>query len=218
MTIDTFLVGLSAPMVYLVVAAVVASASVAPLGWFAPSQTFALSSGVLASLGVISPPGAVASVFIGSTVGCLVGYLLGSWIPNSASNMESRVGRWWAYTSDVLRARPRATVMLGRWNAALRACVPNAAGAARMGLRRFVIWNSLACALWSLAVVGVGIALHRATLGGTGLLALASLGVLSFVSIWLLRGYKAWLMARITADADLGGARVDEEDSAPPSA
>lgn len=175
--------GLAPITAYLLIATVVGAASALPLGWFVPAQTVALLGGAVASTGELSLVITGAAVYAGALVGCGIGYLLGRALPPAGDRplrrlWQTRLRESWLSASDALRRHPAGTVLTGRWSAALRACVPNAAGAARLGWWRFNCWNLIACALWAAVVVGIGTLVGRAT----GL-AVAALGVASLLSL-----------------------------------
>ena len=90
-------------------------------------------------------------------------------------------------------------VLTGRWSAALRATVPNAAGVSRVGWVRFLAWNTLACALWAPVVVGVGALVERGAAGAQLGLAFLSVLVLLAVATSLVIGYQRWCGTRLLA-------------------
>ncbi len=192
--IHAFLAGFSGNWLYFVLAGFVGLASVAPPGWFVPAQTFAIAGGAMASAGNTSLPLTVLSVFFGATVGCAIGYGVGAWFsirrPDWAP--RGRVGKWWQYSTAMLQQRTGVAVVTGRWNSALRACVPNAAGISGVGWKRFLAWNALACAIWSPVVVYVGALAERAAFVAQAGLSLVSVLVLLGVIGFLLIGYQHW--------------------------
>ena len=198
----TFLVDFDGLWLCTVVGGIVGLASVAPPGWFVPGQTFAIGGGAIAAAGGPSLPMVALSVFLGANLGSAVGYALGALLSAKKPGWANRgrPGRWWSYAAEMLDQRTAAAIITGRWNAALRACIPNAAGACQIGWRRFLRWNTLACALWSPAVVGAGALIER-----TALIAQAALGMLSAVvflgvAAFLIIGYHRWAATRSSAD------------------
>lgn len=192
--VDTFLAGFTGPWVYAVIGSAVGLASIAPPGWFIPGQTFALTGGVMASAGLLNPPATIITVFGGATIGCAIGYALGAlWAAKKPGwKPGGRVGLWWEYAMGMLATHIGLAILTGRWNAALRACVPNAAGAAKLGWRRFLAWNALACAIWSPVLVGVGMAAYRTATMALTTLSAASTFVLMVIAVFLISGYRKW--------------------------
>ncbi len=192
--IHAFLVGFGGNWLYFVLGGFVGLASVAPPGWFVPAQTFAIAGGAIASAGSTSLPLTILSVFLGATVGCAIGYGIGAWfsIRRPGWTPRGRLGKWWKYSAAMLEQRTGVAVVTGRWNSALRACVPNAAGISRVGWKRFLAWNALACAIWSPVVVSVGVLAERAAFVAQAGLSLVSALVLLGVLGFLLISYRNW--------------------------
>lgn len=193
MDVDAFLAGFTGLWVYIVIGCGVGLASVAPPGWFVPGQTFALTGGVMASAGLMSIPAAVGTVFVGATVGCAIGYALGALFSARQPGWKPKgeLGSWWEYALEMLNRRTGLAIVTGRWSAALRACVPNAAGVGQVGWGRFLAWNAVACAIWSAVVVGVGVEIHRvATATAQTALGVASALVFLAVTVGLVAGYR----------------------------
>ncbi|MDR1394272.1 MAG: VTT domain-containing protein [Bifidobacteriaceae bacterium] len=192
--IGTALAELSPVWIYAVAALAAGLASVALPGWFVPGQTAAVAAGALAGAGQANFGWLVCWVAAGATSGCQVGYWIGSVIRRRRPNWRphGRLAPWWDYATDRLRRRPVGAVMVGRWNAALRACLPNAAGVAGTGAARFFGWNSLACVIWAGVVTGAGLAIHHAVrFAQLGLSAASALALL--IVIWVLWfGYRRW--------------------------
>ncbi|MDR2377834.1 MAG: DedA family protein [Bifidobacteriaceae bacterium] len=199
MSVQAFLAGFSGLWLYVVIGGLVGLASVSLPGWFVPGQACAVAGGVIASAGGLGVAATMLAVFAGAYIGCGIGYGLGAWFAAAKPGWApgGRLGRWWLYAVELLGRHAGAAVLAGRWNAALRACVPNAAGASRVGWGRFLGWNALACAIWSPAVVGAGVLAGRAVAAAqTGLGAVSSLvGVAALVLLIL--GYRRWAGARV---------------------
>lgn len=209
MDAGAFLAGFSGLWVYIVVAVVVALTSVGPPGWFVPAQTCAVAAGALAGAGVVSLAGMVGAVYLGASLGCAAGYGLGSWFAARRPGWapRGRLGPWWRYAVETLGRRTGVAVLTGRWNAALRACVPTAAGVSRVGWWRFLGWNALACALWAPAVVGAGVLIEQAAVLAQATLSTLSLVTLVTVTALLATGYRRWSGSRVD-DPDGGDRRV----------
>lgn len=192
--IDSLLTALADPLAYLIIGFVAGLASIAPLGWFVPAQSVAVAGGALAGAGLLQLPTTFVAVFVGAYAGCAAGYALGGWFSRARPEWrpEGRLGRWWAFAIDMLRRRAGLAIMTGRWSAALRACVPNAAGISQVGWMRFMVWNALACAVWAAGVVGVGVAIQRALTGADLVLTVVSTLTIVLVAGVLLAGYRRW--------------------------
>ncbi len=193
--IHAFLAGFSGDWLYFVLGGFVGLASVAPPGWFVPAQTFAIAGGAIASAGGTSLPFTVLSVFFGATVGCAIGYGIGAWfsVRKPGWAPRGRLGIWWQYSAAMLDQRTGVAVVAGRWNSALRACLPNAAGISGVGIKRFLAWNALACAIWSPVVVYVGVLVERAAfLAQAGLSVVSAIVVLGIIG-FLLISYRHWV-------------------------
>ncbi|WP_411266696.1 DedA family protein [Enemella evansiae] len=159
-----------------------------------PGQSIAVASSALAAARYLDSRMVAIVIFWGAYVGCVIGYGIGAWFGSRRPDWHphGRIGRWWLYACDSAGRHPARTILLGRWSAVLRACVPNACGMARVGVIRFLVWNVVACALWTAAVVTVGVAFHGAASSlGESVLGTFSGLVLVIVLVILIAGYRS---------------------------
>lgn len=211
MEIPDIMRGLSEPSVCVLLVIALTLASVAPAGWFVPAQSMAIASGALVSAGALSFSTTVGSLFGGAVLGSAIGYEVGRLLVDPTTRLlrrKDRLARAWAYSQRALRAHPALAVLVCRWNSALRACVPNVAGASGVSRLRFLGWSALGSAPWAPALVLVGVGIHRSVAGLQTMLAGVSAASLLVVTVLLVTGYRHWL-SRETATERLDGGPDD---------
>lgn len=153
--------GLSGPLVYAVVGALVFAEDAVFLGFLLPGETAAVVGGAIASGGrdVLLVP-MMAVVSFAAVAGDSAGYALGrhfgprllqaGWVERHHDRVER--------AQDVIARRGPYAVFLGRFVAVLRAMVPTLSGVARMPYRRFLVFNVLGGVLWGCGFVLLGYA------------------------------------------------------------
>ncbi|MER5447445.1 DedA family protein [Streptomyces sp. NPDC002766] len=188
---------LSAPVVYVVVSALVFAEDALFFGFVLPGETAVIVGGVLARQGVVDLAWLSVAVVVAAIVGDGVGYeigrrlgprLLGS---RALRRKTERVEK----SRDLLRRHGPAAVFIGRFIALFRSFVPAMAGASDMPYRRFLLYNALGGVIWGVgnAVLGyaAGAAYQRAeTLVGRSVaLVTAVLAVVALV-VWRVRKHR----------------------------
>jgi membrane-associated protein len=112
----------------------------------------------------LSLPIAIACAAAGATLGDTIGYLVGRrWGMEVVDHwkLTRRLRPSLERAHERFQERGALAVFGGRWVGALRAVVPVVAGAARMPLHRFLLWNVLASVSWATTVVGAGYVFGR---------------------------------------------------------
>jgi membrane-associated protein len=147
---------LAIPARWALAAVFVLTASEAALffGFVIPGEIAAVLGGVLASLGRISLAGALAAAIAGAIVGDSIGFQIGR--RYGSGWLERRFPRKWGTVSAWLLKHGPVAVFLGRYSAFLRAAVPTAAGAARLGYASFLLWNVVGGVTWATAFTLLG--------------------------------------------------------------
>ncbi|MFJ4675343.1 DedA family protein [Kitasatospora sp. NPDC088783] len=196
-TVTDWLGGLSGPVVYAVVAALVFAEDALFFGFVLPGETAAVLGGVLAHQGGVSLGWILVTVVgaavLGDSVGYEVGRRLGPRVLETKSlrRHADRIGR----AQDLIRRRGPAAVLLGRFVAFFRALMPALAGVSRMPYRRFLLFNALGGLLWGVGFVLLGYFAGAAytrvegTVGRTAALVVAGVLVLA-VLVHYVRGHR----------------------------
>lgn len=148
---------------YLLVFAGATLESAAMLGLLVPGEALVLAAGFFAAQGSFDLDVLIWVVGGGAALGDSLGYELGRRMGRDAA---TRYGGRIGVTDERLKRAEAfferhggASVLLGRFIGFARALVPFVAGTARMPYRRFLPWNLVGAALWSVTMVLLGYSL-----------------------------------------------------------
>ncbi|MEU2632716.1 DedA family protein, partial [Kitasatospora sp. NPDC007106] len=157
-SITDWLSGLSGPVVYAVVAALVFAEDALFFGFVIPGETAAVLGGVLAHQGKVSLGlmilVVVGAAILGDSVGYEVGHRAGPAI--LGTRPMRRHGERIAKAQDLIRRRGPAAVFFGRFVAFFRAMMPALAGISHMPYRRFLLFNALGGLAWGVGFTLLG--------------------------------------------------------------
>lgn len=191
------LLGLSGPVVYLLVALVVFVEDALFVGFVVPGETAAVLGGVLAYRGqadlVLMAVVVVAAAVVGDTVGYEVGRHLGTRV--LATGLVRRRQHQVDRAQDFLRRRGGSAVFLGRFVAFFRAVMPALAGTSRMPYLRFLSWNAVGGLVWGVGFVLLGYlagnsyATVEKTVGRGAAVVVAVVVVIALV-VWRVRSHR----------------------------
>ena len=177
-----------APLVYLLVAALVFGESSILLGLVLPGETALLTGGVLPSTGHASLAPLLVIAVVAAVAGDAVGYWIGRRV--GTATRHTRVDRWvgqgrWDRAQRLMSEHGRLAVVGGRWVGVLRPLIPPLAGMTRMSSRTYMLHNLLGGLLWVGGMCGAGYLLG-ATLSPTTMLAATALAVLAAAAVHVL--------------------------------
>src|SRR4051794_23414918 len=151
--ITTWLQGLSGPLVYAVVFALVFAEDALFIGFVLPGETAVVLGGVLAATGKDVNVLAVMAVAViaaipGDSVGYEVGRRFGPALLRTrpAVRQKDKIEQ----ARELIRRRGPYAVFLGRFVSFLRALVPTMSGLAEMPYRRFLLFNALGGLVWGI--------------------------------------------------------------------
>ncbi|MFR0355772.1 DedA family protein [Streptomyces sediminimaris] len=189
-----WLTGLSGPLVYAVVVALVFAEDALFFGFVLPGETAVIVGGVLARRGTVDPVWLTVAVVLAAVAADSVGYEIGRRLgpPLLRTRPLRRRAERVERARDLLRRRGPAAVFVGRFLAFVRSLVPALAGASRMRYRRFLLYNALSGLAWGVGNVAVGYAAGAAfqrvegVVGGTVALVSVALVVAGLV-VWRVR-------------------------------
>jgi membrane protein DedA with SNARE-associated domain len=157
-SITTWLGGLSGPVIYAVVGALVFLEDGIFVGFVLPGETAVVLGGVLASQGKVDVWVLALVVVLAAILGDSVGYEIGKKLGPSILDVKplrphrERVGA----AQDLIRRRGPWAVFLGRFIAFFRAMMPALAGVSRMPYGTFLRFNALGGAVWGVGFVLLG--------------------------------------------------------------
>jgi undecaprenyl-diphosphatase len=145
---------------YLIIMLAAALECAAFVGLVVPGESELLASGFFAHEGILSLAAVMGAATVGAIAGDNLGYQLGcrlgrDWLLHHGRRFgitERRLGRAEQFFG---RQGPKA-VFIGRFVGFARALVPFVAGAARMPLGRFVIYDALGAAIWTVGTAAAG--------------------------------------------------------------
>jgi membrane protein DedA with SNARE-associated domain len=147
-----------APVVLLVVGALVFGEAAVFLGFVLPGETAVLLGGFLASTGHLSVLALGAVVVVAAIVGDSVGYEVGKHF--GPRLLGTRMLRGHAHRIDRARSfldgRGASAIFIGRFTAFLRAVTPGLAGLSGMRYRRFLAWNAAGGLVWGVGCTVAG--------------------------------------------------------------
>jgi membrane-associated protein len=147
-----------APVVLLVVGALVFGEAAFFLGFVIPGETAVLLGGFIASTGRLSVVTLAVVVVAAAIVGDSVGYEVGKRF--GPRLLRTRVFRRHTHQVDRARAflagRGASAIFLGRFTAFLRAVTPGLAGLSGMHYRRFLVFNAAGGIVWGVGCTVAG--------------------------------------------------------------
>ncbi|MFD4552994.1 DedA family protein [Streptomyces sp. NPDC058469] len=196
--ITDWLAGLSGPVVYAVVAALVFCEDALFFGFVLPGETAVVLGGVLASQHHVSVYWLALAVVLAAIAGDSVGYEVGHHFgprilaTRPLRRHQDRI----ADAQALIRRRGPAAVFLGRFIAFFRAMMPALAGASRMRYRTFLLFNALGGLVWGVGFTLLGYFAGSAytrvehTVGRALALVLAAVVIAALVA-WQLRRRRA---------------------------
>ena len=181
---------------YLIILLAAALECAAFAGLLVPGESLVLASGFLAHRGVLGLDSVIVAAGLGAMLGDNIGYQLGArlgrgWLLRHGRRLgvtERRMGRAERFFA---RHGPKA-VFVGRFVGFARALVPFVAGASRMSYRRFLLYDTLGAAIWTVGFVLLGYGLGASWrvaerwVGRVGLL-LGILAAIAGLVLWLRR-------------------------------
>ena len=193
--ITDWLLHLSGPLVYLVVAALVFTEDALFFGFVLPGETAVVIGGVIASAhNGVNLPALMAVVVLAAVIGDSVGYEVGRRFGPAllstrlAVRYQDRIER----SRTFMREKGPAAVFLGRFVALFRAMVPALAGLSQLPYRRFLLFNAAGGLIWGVGYTLLGYlagAAYAKTAHTVGTVAAAVVGgiVVIALCVWLWR-------------------------------
>lgn len=125
-----------------------------------PSETILLGAGAASATGSLNVLAVMGVAAVAAVLGASGGYAIGR--VGGRPLLERLVARGWPRQQQILRVEAFVTrhggksLIGSRFVPFLRIFAPWMAGAARMPLRRFALWNVAGGVIWVVAVTGVG--------------------------------------------------------------
>jgi undecaprenyl-diphosphatase len=162
----SFLNGLDATVLYLVVGLLALGEAAAFVGLFVPGELAVLAGGAVAAQGRVSPWVMAGAAALGAVLGDAIGYEIGRrYGPRMlSSRLAARHERGIQAATAAFGRHGGAAVFVGRWTTVLRAFVPALAGALHLPYGTFLRYNLLGGVAWAatftLLGYGAGASVH----------------------------------------------------------
>ncbi|OBJ81409.1 hypothetical protein A9W97_02520 [Mycobacterium gordonae] len=180
------------------------------VGFVFPGETAVLIAGVVASQGALPLWLVILAASAGAIIGDSVGYEIGkrygqrllNWLPKRLVKPQ-HIER----TSALLRRRPGAAVLVGRFTAALRVLVPGMAGISRLPYPTFLLFNAVGGIIWAIAAAIVGYIAGKSYHAAEQRMSIIGIGVLTLI----IGGYLWARLRRHPRVAPLVDARLSTE-------
>lgn len=194
-SVTGWIAGLSGPVVYAVVGALVFAEDALFVGFVLPGETAAVLGGTIAAAHRgVSLPVLMAVVVTAAILGDSTGYELGRrWGPallrtRPAVKYQARLEKARAF----IRTKGPAAVFFGRFVALFRALVPFLSGVSRLPYRKFLLFNAAGGTIWGVGFVLLGYVAGSAYarvehLVGTALAVLIAALVVVALAVWVWR-------------------------------
>lgn len=197
-SIVDWLKGLSGPLVYLAVAALVFAEDALFVGFVLPGETAAVLGGFIAHEGKISLGWMMATVVLAAIAGDSVGYEVGRHFGPKilASSRLAPHAAKVERSQKFLRDHGPSAVFLGRFVAFFRAMIPALSGLSRLPYPKFLMFNALGGLVWGVGFVLLGYLAGDAyqrveSLVGRGLAVFVAVIVIAGLIAWRVRKHRA---------------------------
>jgi membrane-associated protein len=132
---------------------------------FLPGDSLLFTAGLLASSGVLHVPVGLVIVvaFVAAVLGDQVGYWLGHRFGRRLFKPEARIlkTRYLEEAEAFFAKYGGPALILGRFVPIVRTYVPLAAGTSIYAYRKFLVWNLIGAALWTVVVSVLGVLLGK---------------------------------------------------------
>lgn len=130
------------------------------VGFFIPGQVIVALGGFMFRLGILKLWELIFVAVIGAIIGDLVGYVIGR---KYGDSLILKYGKHvyfkkehYLKTKKMMKEHAGKTLVLGRFTSLTRAFAPFIAGANRMKVSKFLMYNVIGAVLWALTFIFVG--------------------------------------------------------------
>ncbi|MFJ7243214.1 DedA family protein [Kitasatospora sp. NPDC098652] len=196
--ITDWLRGLSGPVVYAVVGAMVFTEDALFFSFFIPGESAAVLGGFIAHQGSVSLGWMILVVVCAAVLGDSAGYEIGRHLGPTILRTRPlrRHAKRVETAQDLIRRRGPAAVFVGRFIAFFRPLVPSLAGMSRMPYRRFLFYNALGGLAWAFGFTllgyfaGAAYSRVEGTVGRVAAITIAALVAVTLL-VWFLRRHHA---------------------------
>lgn len=180
---------------------------------FLPGDSLLFTGGLLASSGVIQVPVwlIIVVAFVAAALGDQAGYWLGRRFGRRLFKRDARIlkTRYLDEAENFFARYGGPALTLGRFVPVVRTYVPLAAGTADLAYRRFLFWNLLGAAAWTLIVTILGVVLGRIPFVRTHVDVLTVLVIVVSVVPIVVHGFVRYRRSRAGTTADRKAGSTD---------
>lgn len=143
----------------LLIGAIIFAESGLLIGFFLPGDTLLFTAGFFASTGKLPLAGVLLVIFLGAVIGDNVGYMIGKKTgPKLFKKKDGLIFRQ-AYVQRAetfYEKHGGKTIILARYVPVVRTFAPLVAGVGNMKHSKFILYNLIGAAIWTVSVVMLG--------------------------------------------------------------
>lgn len=132
------------------------------IGSFFPGDSLIFTAGILSSHGLLSLPVVIAGIFVAAVAGNSIGYFTGKYFGPKIFKREDSIffhKKHMERAENFYQEYGTKTIVLARFMPIVRTFAPIIAGVGRMPYKKFLTYNLIGGALWSVGITGLGYAL-----------------------------------------------------------
>jgi len=129
------------------------------IGFFLPGDTLLFTAGFFAAQGKLPLAGVMAAIFLGAVIGDNLGYTIGKKTgPKLFTKKDGIIFRqeYVQRAEKFYEKHGGKTIIIARYIAIVRTFAPLVAGVGNMKRSKFIIYNLIGAALWTVSIVMLG--------------------------------------------------------------
>jgi membrane-associated protein len=129
------------------------------IGFFLPGDTLLFTAGFFAAQGKLPLAGVMAVIFLGSVIGDNLGYTIGKRTgPKLFTKKDGIIFRqeYVQRAEKFYEKHGGKTIIIARYIAIVRTFAPLVAGVGNMKRSKFIVYNLIGAALWTVSIVMLG--------------------------------------------------------------
>jgi membrane-associated protein len=157
--ISGWIEGASVLVALIILGSIIFAESGLLIGFFLPGDTLLFTMGFFAAQGHLPLTGVLAVIFLAAVIGDNVGYTIGRRLGPRLFKKKSGIifrSEYVERAESFYEKHGGKTIILARFVPVVRTFAPMVAGVGKMDRKRFVLFNVIGAAIWTLLVVLLG--------------------------------------------------------------